>query len=245
MCARYSLAAIPEQIESLFDIAPTGDLEPRYNIAPTQQVPAVVEGKAGHELRYFQWGLIPSWAKDASIGHRLINARSETAFERPAFRSAMERRRCLLPTSGFYEWREADKAQNQAAFDGMDTKPRKPKAGPKQPYRFEVDGGELFAFAGLWEVWDSPSGEPIQTCTMLTTSANHLLTMFHDRMPCILTKQDFDVFLDLSMGREELAAVLSPFPDERMRAVPVNTALNNPRNEDPDLALPVGPALTA
>jgi putative SOS response-associated peptidase YedK len=188
----------------------------RYNVAPTQDVPAVRPAKAGgRELAMLRWGLIPAWAKDEDIGARLINARGETAAELPSFRAAFRRRRCLVAADGFYEWRKAGK-------------------GPKQPFLVELADGRPFAFAGLWERWDkAPDGRPLETCTIITTRANELLAPIHDRMPVILPPADYDAWLDVEgTGVEAAKALLRPYPAAAMAAHPVSPRVNNARNDD-------------
>lgn len=200
--------------------------EARYNIAPTQPVPVVVErATAGSErirvLEQFQWGLVPSWAKDPGIGAKMINARSETVREKPSFRSAVKYRRCIVPADGFYEW---DKS-----------------GGNKQPYLFRRADGDTFGFAGLWEEWNAPDGSPLQTCTILTTSANETVARVHDRMPVILrTRDDEAEWLDTRIRTaDDLAPLWVPYPDEWMEALPVSRRVNSRANDTPDLLAPV------
>jgi putative SOS response-associated peptidase YedK len=158
-----------------------------------------------------RWGLVPSWADDPGIGARMINARSETAPEKPSFRSAFRRRRCLIPVDGFYEWKREN--------------------GSKQPYYFRIDGGRPFAFAGLWESWNK-DGE-IRSCTILTTTANDLVEEIHERMPVILPRDRYDAWLDPEAEGEELAALLVPYPGDDLEAYPVSRFVNSPGNDDP------------
>ena len=179
MCGRYRLSRRKQIIEEHFDVVSgEEDWEPRYNIAPTQLVPAIRQHprEPRRDLSFLRWGLIPSWANDASGAARMINARAETAATLPAFRDALQHRRCLIPADGFYEWRRSSTA--------------------KQPYCFEVRDGELFAFAGLWERWKDPSGQWIRSCSILTTTANAVTSAVHDRMPVILSRDDYDLWLD-------------------------------------------------
>jgi putative SOS response-associated peptidase YedK len=171
MCGRYTLyTPTPEALADQFGLAAVPPLAPRFNIAPTQAVPAVraCTDRPSRELVLLRWGLVPSWADDVSIGNRLLNARAETVASKPSFRTAFRRRRCLLPADGFYEWKAAGKK--------------------KQPYHFHLQDGQVFAFAGLWEEWQR-DGEAIFSCTILTTSANDLLVRYHDRMPVILPRR--------------------------------------------------------
>jgi putative SOS response-associated peptidase YedK len=201
-------------LQDLFGLQDLPDLSPRYNIAPTQKVAAVrpaVQG--GRELVLLRWGLIPSWAGDPSIGSRLLNARAETVAEKPSFRSALQRRRCLIAADGFFEW-QAQK-------------------GKKQPYYFRLADGRPFAFAGLWERWSRGGGEPLETCTIITTEANDLVRSYHERMPVILPTAAHAAWLDTSLHRPEpLLPLLCPYPGEEMAAYPVNPLVNSPRTDD-------------
>jgi putative SOS response-associated peptidase YedK len=215
MCGRFALISSQQEFAGHFLVEDAPELAPRYNIAPTQPVLAVRVGQTGNrEATHFAWGLIPSWAKDLSIGQKLINARSETAAEKPAFRTALRRRRCLLPASGFYEWEK--------------------RGAAKQPYFIRMAGGGLCAFAGLWEVWNGPDGETLESCTILTTGPNELLAPIHNRMPVILVPADYDKWLDprqTDSGR--VVSLLQPFPAKNMEAYPVSTFVNSPRNDSP------------
>jgi putative SOS response-associated peptidase YedK len=222
MCGRYTLKAPVEDLLDLFHLVEAAALPARYNIAPTQPVPAVrmAADKKGRELAMFRWGLIPGWAKDLAIGNRLINGRSETAAEKPAFRSAFRKRRCLMPADGFYEWKK--------------------EGGKKQPFYIQLKNGRPFAFAGLWEDWQDEQGKRIQSCTILTTDANDLVRPIHDRMPVILESKDFDKWLDPDIQQPEmLLPILRPYSGQEMTAYPVSTVVNNPRNENPKCIEPV------
>jgi putative SOS response-associated peptidase YedK len=190
--------------------APPG-WKPRYNAAPTQRMPVVRIVDDKRELALLRWGLIPSWAKDPKIGNSLINARGETVAEKPAFRSAFKARRCLVLVDGFYEW-------------------RKLPGGGKQPYRITMADGSPFAFAGLWERWDK-GDEPLETFTIITTTANELVVPIHDRMPVILDPADYDAWLE-SPDTAIPMALIQPYPARRMSAYPVSTRVNSPRNDD-------------
>ena len=187
------------------------ELEPRYNIAPSQTVAAVraAPGGEGREFVYLNWGLIPSWAKDAGIANKLINARGETLTEKPSFREAFKRRPCLVVADGFFEW---DK-----------------KGETKRPYYFQLRDGRPFAFAGLWERWASPDGDNVETCTIITTAPNELLAQVHDRMPVVLPPEEYDVWLDVDARKE----LLQPFPSSEMIADPVGTQVNSPPQSGP------------
>ena len=221
MCGRFALAATGEEVAEHYQLSEVPFIVPRYNIAPTQPVAAVRFNRAGErELTFFQWGLIPSWAKDPSIGSRLINARCETAAEKPSFRSAFKRRRCLLPATGFFEWRKTD--------------------GHKQPlYIREADEG-IMSLAGLWEIWQSPDGGELETCTILTTEPNALMAPIHDRMPVILDPLDYDMWLDDSTPVDQLQHLMRPFDAEQLLAYPVSTAVNKPQNDTADIIAPMG-----
>jgi putative SOS response-associated peptidase YedK len=215
MCGRFTLAVPGAQVAAQFELATTPELTARYNIAPTQQVAAVRAGDAGRELALFRWGLVPTWAKDPSVGARMINARSETVAEKPSFRNALRQRRCLIPADGFYEW---------------DRK-------TKQPTHFRVQGGALFAFAGLYEEWHSPDGSSLRTCTVLTTEANTLVAPIHERMPVILQTRD-DEAMWLEVGRYkplDLQPLFAPFPADQMEAVFVSKRVGSPVNDDAEL----------
>jgi putative SOS response-associated peptidase YedK len=207
-------------IAEQFGVTVTHEVAPRYNIAPTQPVAAIRLDESGErELTYFQWGLIPSWAKDLTIGSRMINARAETAAEKPSFRAAFKRRRCLLPASGFYEW--------QKTGDG------------KQPIFVRPAGDDLFGLAGLWEIWRDAEGSELQTCTILTTAPNDLMEPIHNRMPAIIEPDDYSMWLDPGDRPEDGLHLLRPYPPELMAAYAVSTAVNNPRNEGRQLVEPI------
>jgi putative SOS response-associated peptidase YedK len=223
MCGRYRLSRRKQVIEDHFDsISGEEDWSPRYNVAPTQPVPIIRQHpkEPRRELSLVRWGLIPSWAKDASGAAGMINARSETAPTKPAFRDALKSRRCIVPADGFYEWSRT-------------------RAG-KQPYCFEVNDGELFVFAGLWERWKDPGGNWIRTCSILTTTPNAVTSAVHDRMPVILEPDAYDLWLD--PGFNDVAAVsemLKPYDARLMRSYPVSTRINQAVNDDADCAKPV------
>lgn len=214
MCGRFTLAARPEELLGEFEgyALPEEAPHPRYNIAPTQQA-LVIPNDGSGRMRWMRWGLVPSWAQDVSIGSRLINARSETAPEKPAFRHAFRTKRCLVPADGFYEW----------------TAPEAGRRG-RQPYHLTVRGGRLFAMAGLWETWGPPA-ERLETFAVLTTSANELVRPIHDRMPVILPREAWARWLDPGAGREALRELLVPYPAEGMDSRPVSAAVNNVRND--------------
>ena len=223
MCGRFRLSRRKQVIAERFDAISDGDdWIPRYNVAPTQPIAVVRQHPAEptRHLSQMRWGLIPSWSKDDSHAAKMINARSETAASLPAFKDALRSRRCLIPADGFYEWQ------------GRGTN--------KHPYCFEVNDGELFAFAGLWDGWKAASGQWIRSCTILTTTANAVSSAVHDRMPVILKPDDYDLWLD--PGMRDLAIVaglLKPFDAKAMRCYPVSDRINSVMNDDADCAKPV------
>ena len=214
MCGRFSFSQSSEALAEAFHLT-VPSLSPRYNIAPTQPAPTILQSADGREFKLLYWGLIPSWAKDTKMGAKLINARAETVDEKPAFRSAFKKRRCLVLADGFYEWQQ----QN----------------GKKQPYYFRVEDGKPFAFAGLWEHWESPDGEEIDSCTIITTQANEILQPIHDRMPVILNPKDYDHWLDPMQKPEQLQQLLQPYSSTEMTCYPVSTKVNKPTNDTPEL----------
>src|SRR3984957_20319095 len=220
MCGRYRLTAKERYLRDHFGL--DGDLSwaPRWNIAPAQQVPVVRQDRKEPRCTFalLRWGLIPFWAKDASSGFKTINAMSETAAEKPAFRDAMKLRRCLIPADGFYEWKK------------LGTK-------VKQPYNFGTVDDSVFAFAGLWERWRDAAGEFIETSTILTTTPNSLVADVHDRMPAILNLDDYDLWLDPGVTNVALVADrLKPFDARRMKKWPVSTRVNRAENDDQQCA---------
>ncbi|MEJ2121956.1 MAG: SOS response-associated peptidase [Alphaproteobacteria bacterium] len=212
-----------QEIHDYFNLlGPAQNVRARYNIAPTQDAPVIRLNEDGRrELSMLRWGLIPFWAKDEKIGYRTINARSETVAEKPSFREAYKKRRCLIPATGFYEW--------QKTPDG------------KVPYHI-VPLDELWAFAGLWERWEK-GDEPLETFTILTTEAAQSIEQIHPRMPTILEPADYDAWLELDTGKDDLAQLAGKqFPDARMRAYPVSTRVNTPKNDDAELIKEMGAA---
>jgi putative SOS response-associated peptidase YedK len=201
-------------------LADTPLFDARYNIAPTQPVAVVRATSAGRELAWLRWGLIPSWATDPAIGNKLINARAETVSEKPSFRSAFKQRRCLIPASGFYEW-------------------QKVSAGRKQPHFIRPRDGGLFSFAGLWERWNDPQGEMIETFTILTTGANDVMRPLHERMPVIIDPAADALWLDPGTEAVTLHSLLMPYPGERMEAFPINPWVSDPKHEGPRCLEPV------
>ncbi|WP_019003664.1 SOS response-associated peptidase [Cohnella laeviribosi] len=216
MCGRYTITVTLEELIARYraDHVAVPFHAPRYNVAPGQLVPAVVNDGKANRLGVLKWGLVPPWADDAKIGSRMINARAETLTERPAFRGAIRRKRCLLPADGFYEW--------------------KASAGQKRPYRIRLRSGELFSMAGLYETWTSPDGDVLHTCAVVTTAPNRLMADIHDRMPVILRKEDESLWLDRRVQNPaELRRLFVPFPEDEMEAYEVDGRVGNPANDDP------------
>jgi putative SOS response-associated peptidase YedK len=223
MCGRYRLSRRKQLVEEYFDTVP-GEEEwaPRYNIAPTQPVPIIRQHprEPSRELSLVRWGLIPSWAKDSSAAARMINARSETAATKPAFRDALKSRRCLVLADGFYEWQRTGKT--------------------KQPYCFEVDDGQLFAFAGIWDRWTDASGNAVETWSILTTTPNAVTSPIHDRMPVILNPDGYDLWLDPGMRDANAASeLLKPCDARQMRCYPISARINHTVNDDEKCSAPV------
>jgi putative SOS response-associated peptidase YedK len=229
MCGRFTLTDPDQDLAVQFNLPEIPELKPRYNIAPTQPVAAVrvvtsAETGPARELALLHWGLIPFWAKDPKIGARMINARSETVAEKPAFRAAFRRRRCLVLADGFYEWKKIERG--------------------KQPFYIRLQDGRPFAFAGLWEHWKAPKdpadtsgagqGATVQSCTLLTTEPNDLIRPLHNRMPVILHPGNYDLWLDPEVEQiERLRPLLGAYPPEEMEAYPVSRFVNKPGNDDP------------
>ena len=225
MCGRFTLHHSAEQIEERFGAAVVVEIAlPRYNVAPTQDVLVVTQNGARH-LSAYHWGLIPSWAKDAGIGNKMINARAETLAEKPSFRTALSRRRCLIPADGFYEWQDAPAGVKS----------------PKTPMHIRLKDGGLFAFAGLWDEWHAPDGSPLRSCTIITTAPNAVTAPIHDRMPVILRPEDEAIWLDHSRtSGPDLLPLLVPYPADRMEAYAVSRQVNVPTVDDPELIAPLG-----
>ncbi|MEX0653217.1 MAG: SOS response-associated peptidase [Phycisphaeraceae bacterium] len=223
MCGRYVITSSSAQLAALFEAEPRVRLAPRYNVAPTQPVAVVRTDREGgrRTLDLVRWGLVPWWAKDVKLGNRLINARSETAAEKPAFKAAMRYRRCLVVADGFYEWQ---------------------RRGPvKQPHLIQMADEQPFAMAGLWEHWQDANGNELETCAILTTPANAMLSKLHERMPAILEAEDYLAWLDPRQTDAQAAgALLRPMAAERMMHHPVSLHVNNPRHDDARCVAPVG-----
>ncbi|MEJ2590836.1 MAG: SOS response-associated peptidase [Candidatus Thiodiazotropha sp.] len=220
MCGRFYLDAQQEALADYFDLEQAPELTPRYNIAPSQAVLAVVQAGAGREIRSLHWGLIPFWAKDRKIGYRTINARAETVESKPAYRAAFKHRRCLIPASGFYEW--------------------KALASCKQPYCIRPKRAPLFALAGLYEHWQGQGGETVDSCSIIVTGANPAMRTIHERMPVILKPTDFARWLDpQNQQPAALKSLLLPWPDDDLEIYPVSKRVGNPGNDDPECIVPV------
>lgn len=225
MCGRYELHTPMEDIARRFDAHTTDEasaLPPRYNIAPSLRVAVVRETTRGRFLEAMSWGLVPAWVKEVSRV-RPINARAETLFDKPMFRAAIRRRRCLVPADGFYEW----------------------QAGPgrKQPFRIGMVDGAPFAMGGIWEYWARPGQQPLVSCAIVVTGANELVAAIHERMPVIIGPEDYARWLDpASMNQAQIEALLAPYPAELMRAQPVSTLVNDVNNDGPALVEPLTPS---
>jgi putative SOS response-associated peptidase YedK len=215
MCGRYTLTASIQTIAETFGVPASLETEARYNVAPTQQVVTIMRNGADH-LALLQWGLIPSWAKDESIGAKMINARAETLAEKPSFKRLLHSRRCLIVADGFYEWKK--------------------EYGGKTPMYITMKDGKPFAFAGLWDSWKGKDGQPLNTCTIITTPPNDLVATIHDRMPAILLPAARDTWLDTDVQDDQaLLPLLAPYPTDRMTARQVSRMVNSPRVEGPEL----------
>jgi len=220
MCGRYTLSAPGDVVAERFGLAEAPVLAPRYNIAPSQEVPIVrAAAGPGRELALVRWGLVPSWAREAAIGNRLINARAETVAEKPSFRDSFRRRRCLVVADGFYEWQAVSRR--------------------KQPWHFRRPDGAPFALAGLWARWHDPAGGDLETCAIVTTSANEVVAPVHARMPVLLDRPGAEIWLREEAGSAGLAGLLAPAPRGVLVGHPVSPAVNDPRHDSPDCVLPV------
>jgi putative SOS response-associated peptidase YedK len=213
MCGRYLLISPVEAMRKFFDVGGLLNLPPRYNIAPTQDAPVVrLDQQGRRELILMRWGLVPMWAKDLSMGARAINARAESIAQKPAFRDAFERRRCLVPTDGFFEWEKKGKL--------------------RQPWRIGRAEDGLMALAGVWERWRPPDGGVVRSYAVVTTDANELVAPLHDRMPVVIAPERFAEWLDPQTPQEKLKQLLRPYPAELMKAYPISRRLNDVRNDD-------------
>ncbi|MGG4453808.1 SOS response-associated peptidase [Brevibacillus porteri] len=216
MCGRFTLVTNLELWNARFQIEVIPfDIQPRYNIAPGQFIPAIISDQGKRRIGQLKWGLVPSWAQDEKSGYKMINARSETLTEKPAFRRLFERKRCIIPADGFYEWMKLGKA--------------------KQPMRIMMKSGEPFAFAGLFDTWSSPIEDKLHTCTIVTTKPNDVVADIHDRMPVILRQEDEGIWLDREkFDSDLLQSLLVPYESDMMRAYPVSTMVGSPKNDLPE-----------
>lgn len=218
MCGRYYLNASKKKLAEHFHIADTADIPdipPRFNIAPSQDIPVVRQSEKGREVAMMRWGLLPSWSEDSKAKFSMINARAETVAEKPAYRAAFKKRRCLIPASGYYEW--------------------KPAASGKQPYVIRRKDEGLLALAGIWELWEG-GGEVIESCSIIVTAANKLMSPIHDRMPVILTPNNYSEWLrSETQDIGHLQGILSPYALDDLETYPVSKRVNKPDNDSPDL----------
>ena len=219
MCGRFSLYTLVEMLIDVFDLSPIAlDVKPRYNIAPTQPV-AVLTNQRPRDLQFFRWGLIPPWAKDPSVGAKMINARGESLAEKPSFRSPYRARRCLVLADGFYEWRKEGRT--------------------RIPHYFHLNSGEPFAMAGLWEEWKDPAGELVPSCTIITTEANETVRPIHHRMPVILPRAAHERWLDPApLAPVKLDSLLLPYPALKLGVTQVSARVNSVANDDPGCVQP-------
>jgi putative SOS response-associated peptidase YedK len=222
MCGRYVITSPPEAIRALFGYGERPNFPPRYNVAPTQPIPIVRLADGGRSFALMRWGFIPAWVDDPKTVSLIINARGESVLDKPAFRNAMRRRRCLLPADGFYEWRAGE---------------------PRRPYFVRAKSGAPLAFAGLWETWTGPNGEELDTAAIVTTRSTRALAAIHERMPVIVAPEAFDLWLDCAaVEAEAAAALIAPAPEGLLEAYEVSPAVNRVANDSAEL---IAPALAA
>lgn len=220
MCGRFTITLDPADLQQEFNLGEiSGEWKPRYNVAPTQNVPVVKESQK-RDVEMMHWGLIPFWAKEKSIGERMINARAETLMEKPAFRQAFKQRRCLILADGFFEWQRKD-----------------PKI-PKVPMYFQLKNGTPFAFAGLWESWHENPETELHSCTIITCTPNELVGKIHNRMPVIFDKDHCWQWLE-EQDITRLESLLIPYPAEKMQAITIGRQVNNPKEDNPDVIRPL------
>jgi putative SOS response-associated peptidase YedK len=221
MCGRFGLWADPGQIENHFKVQLPQSLPFRYNIAPSQEIPAIRVSKEGkRKLTMLRWGLIPFWAKEQSSKYKMINARADTVFSKPAYKAAVRRRRCLVPATGFFEWKRGERS--------------------KQPYLVRGRDSDLFSMAGIWEHWEnSETGDVIESCAILTTRPNSVVGELHDRMPVIIKPESYPTWLDPNIqSQEQLTPLMEPYPNEKTVIQPINREVNNPANDNPSVIQP-------
>lgn len=222
MCGRYNLISDADAVVDFFKTANRLDIQPRYNIAPSQDAPVVRANESGRELALMRWGLVPHWAKDRKFSYHTINARAETVASKPAFREPFRHHRCLVPATGFYEWK--------SLVDG------------KQPFNIRIGEGKLFAFAGLWDHWDKGAEPPLDSFSIIVTDANEAIKPLHERMPVILHPHAYDLWLDPAIqDPARLQPLLRPCPAGWVNAYPVSRRVNSPANDDPACLEPTGP----
>ena len=225
MCGRFTLRLPPQELQSFFDLVRVDDYKPRYNIAPTQDIVAIRQTAEGRVGSMMHWGLIPHWAKDRKMAARMINARGETVSQKPSFREPFKRKRCIIPADGFYEWKDVG-------------------ARYKQPYHITLQDEKPLAMAGLWSEWSDPeTGNAVESCTIITTAANSLMQELHDRMPVILPRESWAVWLDPDMPhdlseKEALESLLTPYSSSEMHFREVSRIVSNPRNDSPECLSP-------
>ncbi|RKD73610.1 putative SOS response-associated peptidase YedK [Sinobaca qinghaiensis] len=213
MCGRFTLYSSATAIEQETGVE-IPDISPNYNVAPTQFVLTIASNQEQTKAGFLKWGLVPSWSKDPSVGHKMINARAETVDEKPSFKKLLERRRCLVVADSFYEWKKEGKE--------------------KQPYRIMLNEEQIFTFAGLWDRWEGEE-ETITSCTIITTEANELMQDLHHRMPVIIPKNRREAWLHPNTSKTEVKAMLEPFESGQMTAYPVSRDVNSPKNNTPEL----------
>jgi putative SOS response-associated peptidase YedK len=222
MCGRYVIISSPEAIRALFGYQEQPNFPPRYNVAPTQPVPIVRLAEGRRSFALVRWGLIPAWVKDPRTLTLLINARGESVIDKPAFRNAMRRRRCLFPADGFYEWRQEGRA--------------------RRPFFVRPKSGGPIAFAGLWETWMGPNGEEMDTAAIVTTRANRALAAIHERMPVVVPPDVFDFWLDGSkVDAETASTIIAPAPEQLLETYEISPAVNHVANDSPELVMPFTP----
>jgi putative SOS response-associated peptidase YedK len=215
MCGRFTLTVDMNRVAQVFGVASSLQVAPRYNVAPTQDVVTIMRNGSAH-LELLRWGLIPAWARDTKGGTGMINARAETLAEKPSFKRLLRKRRCLVVADGFYEWKQ--------------------EHGSKTPMYITLKDQEPFAFAGLWDSWQSPTGQELRTCTIITTEPNELMASIHNRMPVILPRQASELWLDADLDdNQALLSLLKPYPADAMTARPVSRKVNNPQYDSAEL----------
>jgi putative SOS response-associated peptidase YedK len=222
MCGRFTLHSPESQIREAFNLEHTEPLglEPRFNIAPSQDIPIIRDTESGHELTMARWGLIPGWSNESRIKYSTINARIESVAEKPTYRTSFKRRRCLIPADGFYEWKQI--------------------AGNKVPHHIRMRDGKVFAFAGLWDHWEGED-ESIESCTIIVMPSNEVMKPIHERMPAIIAPAHYDLWLDSRVtDKQEILQHLTSAPSSYLKAYPVSTRVNSPRNNDERCIQPAG-----